>query len=79
MSESAPIDWPPMIVGLVSMSRQVLTGDLAPVRQRLVSLDMLPNQVNFVPSKVAGGESKGKVGMLREKVAITLPSFGAAA
>jgi hypothetical protein len=28
-------------------------GDLPPVRQGLVSPDMLPNQVNFVPSKAA--------------------------
>ena len=77
MSESAPDDCPPITTGLVSMSCHVLIADLALVRHRLVSPDMLPSQLNFVASKLAAGASKGRMGMLREKVAMTLPSFGA--
>src|ERR1700722_17089656 len=73
MSESAAAFWPPMTTGIVSMSWKSLTGDLAPVRQRLVSLDMLPIQENFLPSKLtAVGVTSGMVGMLREKVPMTV-------
>ena len=59
------------------MSCHVLTMDLPPVRQRLVSPDMLPSHVNFLASKVPGGVSSGMVGILRENVPITVPSLDA--
>jgi hypothetical protein len=66
-----------MIEGFVNISCHVFTSESALVTQRLVSLAMLPTQVNFLASNVADDENSGRVGILRANVAIAVPSFGA--
>ena len=77
MSGSAPAPRPPIVNGFVSMSFQVLIGEVFQVMHTLTSVEMLPSQVNLEASNGASSSS-GATAMLRENVPMTVPSFGAA-
>ncbi len=57
-------------------SCQVLMPTVCHIAHRLLLLAMLPIQVNARPSNLAS-PSSGSIGMLRDMVPNTLPSFGA--
>src|ERR1700719_809613 len=75
LSVSEPVALPPMVKSLVNISAQVLTGEVYQVAQTLVSLVILPIQVNFIGSNES--PRSGSVAMPRVAVAMTVPSRGA--
>src|ERR1700730_5836677 len=76
LSVSEPVALPPLGRAGLRISAQILTGEVYQVAQTLVSLVILPIQVNFIGSNFESPKS-GSVAMPRVAVAMTVPSRGA--
>src|SRR5258705_13251549 len=75
-SGSEPAPSPPAVNGVLSMSAQVLTGDVCQVAQKLISLAPLPSQVNLVASNCTlAVPINGSMGRPRPNVPNTVPSL----